>query len=429
MDKIEQLFNEILDHSLKELSSELVYLSYPLGLMKFERAEANCKAQTNGKTVYLSGDEIVKGVAEKGVKDVYTVILHTLMHTLFLHPFKRVEDVVRYDFATDVAVGYVLDDLDCFSGERRDKDIRKSLYKSIIDRFGSINDELCLEYCKGLETEQIEKLHASFKVCSHGLWAHRQACDGGEDSADGINVAFGGLTDDDIEGLKSEWGAVARNLIPQIGKLNPCLKRIISVSVGEEKNYKSFLKAFLRRREKIYSSDDEFDYIYYCLGLQLYKNVPLVEHLEYSDRRDYSDVAIAIDTSGSTDGEPVKRLLKETFAIIKSMETESKKFRLRIIQCDLKIHREDVITSSEEFAAMLTDYRLDGGGGTDFRPVFEYLTHLKRGGEKIEGLIYMTDGVGIYPREVPPYKTCFVILGENEGVSIPHFAYRINIEE
>lgn len=38
----------------------------------------------------------------------------------------------------------------------------------------------------------------------------------------------------------------------------------------------------------------------------MYKNVPLIERLETSDKKDYSQIVIAIDVSGSTAGEPVK---------------------------------------------------------------------------------------------------------------------------
>ena len=156
--------------------------------------------------------------------------------------------------------------------------------------------------------------------------------------------------------------------------------------------------------------------------------MPLIEALETSDSRDYSEIAIAIDTSGSTDGEPVKKLLSEVFSLLKSMESGSKKYAVRILQCDLKIQKEDLVKSADEFLAMLDNYKLIGGGGTDFTPVFNYLTELKRKGRKIEGLIYFTDGVGVYPMDIPPFKTCFAILGENEEVDVPHFAYKIKIE-
>ena len=427
MDKINEFVGEVLDLTLKALSEEFTYLAYPLGKIGYSLDEVE-RVATNGKTTCFNSEEVVKSTANFGIKEVGSWALHTLMHCIFLHPFKKIENTKAYDLACDITVGYILDSLGYFVGTKTAKDERKLVYKAIIEGFDGVNDLSCLEYCQSLDEKTLEERAKLFKVCDHSQWAGREQVKS-QSKDEGVQIAFAPLEDEELEDLKSSWGMVAKNLIPQIGKLNVNLKRMISVAVGEGGNYKSFLKAFLRRRERVRPSDEEFDYIYYCLGLQNYGNVPLVENLEYSDRRDYQDLVIAVDTSGSTDGEPIKKLLKEVFALVKSMETESKKYRLRIIQCDLKIQKEDVVSSIEEFENLLKNYTLYGGGGTDFRPVFDYLSQLKKKGEKIEGLIYFTDGVGLYPRQVPPFKTCFAILGDNEGVSVPHFAYRIDIED
>lgn len=427
MDKIVELANEILDASLKTLSAEFTYFTYPLGLLDYVVGECDSLVATNGKRAVLDAKKIVEITAEKGVKGVCQGIMHVMLHCLFLHPLKKSSNSKIHDLATDITVGYILDYLGYPSGERVDKERRKAVYKSIIDEFGNVNDQTSAKYCEVLSIDEQDNLYPIFKVCSHDGWHYKSDCK--EENKDGVNISFGTLDDGEVDDLKALWGSAIKNLIPKIGKLNPELKRMISVQVGEGGNYKAFLKSFLRRRERVRPSDEEFDYIYYCLGLQNYGNVPLVENLEYSDRRDYSDLVIAVDTSGSTDGEPIVRLLKEMFSLIKSMETESEKYRIRILQCDLKIQREDVVCSQEELTRLLANYTLQGGGGTDFRPVFEYLTTLKRKGEKIEGLIYFTDGVGLYPREVPPFKTCFAIIGDSEGVQVPHFAYKINIED
>ena len=54
---------------------------------------------------------------------------------------------------------------------------------------------------------------------------------------------------------------------------------------------------------------------------------------------------------------------------------------------------------------------LHGFGGTNFTPVFQYVDELYENSSKKElsGLIYFTDGDGIYPEKTPPYKNVFVI--------------------
>ena len=56
---------------------------------------------------------------------------------------------------------------------------------------------------------------------------------------------------------------------------------------------------------------DEYDYIYYTYGMQLYKNMPLIEPLEYQDMNKIHDFVIAIDTSGSCQGRIVRSFLTE----------------------------------------------------------------------------------------------------------------------
>ena len=151
MDKITELSKEILDLAIKDVCSEFFYLAYPIGLLEYKVDKIDAKAFTNGKISVLGEREIIKTTAEKGVNAVKISILHTLLHCIFLHPFKKVEDVKAYDLATDIVVSYLLDDLGYSHGKRMEKELRKSTYKAIIDLFGGINDKICIEYCSGLD--------------------------------------------------------------------------------------------------------------------------------------------------------------------------------------------------------------------------------------------------------------------------------------
>ena len=426
MVEIKSFASEVLNESLKSLGMEFNYFAYPLGVMNFTLSEDLERIAVVSGKGQINPLYLVTETANGGSRQVKANLLHALLHCLFEHPFKNLDGGKAMDLSKDITVGFILDELGYPCGEKSFIQKRKGVYKSIIDGFSSVNDQTATDFCKSLSVEEIDLYRSYFTVCEHSFWKTRV-----DDEDSGEQTFFSPSENQGEEGkidVEQTWRLIATNLIPQIGKLNPSLKRILSLAVGKSGGYKAFLKDFLRRKERIKPSDEEFDYIYYCLGLTNYGNVPLIENLEYSDRRDYSDIVIAVDTSGSTDGEPIKILLKEVFSLIKSMETGGEKYRVRIIQCDLKIQREDVVESAEEFSLLLSNYELQGGGGTDFTPVFDYLTTLKRKGEKIEGLIYFTDGVGVYPRAIPPFKTCFAILGDDGQIDVPHFAYKINVE-
>lgn len=83
-------------------------------------------------------------------------------------------------------------------------------------------------------------------------------------------------------------------------------------------------------------NDDEFDYVFYSYGMQLFpeKRMPLIEPLEYKDVKRIREFVIAIDTSGSVMGEQVQAFLQKTYNILQSTESFFSHINVHIIQCD-----------------------------------------------------------------------------------------------
>ena len=56
--------------------------------------------------------------------------------------------------------------------------------------------------------------------------------------------------------------------------------------------------------------------------------------------------------------------------------------------------------------------QVKGFGGTDFRPVFEYVDTLLReqAFNHLKGMLYFTDGLGIFPKKRPMYDVAFVFV-------------------
>ncbi|MBQ4045111.1 MAG: metallopeptidase, partial [Lachnospiraceae bacterium] len=128
----------------------------------------------------------------------------------------------------------------------------------------------------------------------------------------------------------------------------------------------------------------------------------------------------------------VRRFLNETCSILRDRENFFRKMEIHIIQCDASIQRDDILHDTRELEEYAENLVLAGGGGTDFRPVFEYVGRLRAGGElaRMRGLIYFTDGQGIYPRRSPGYDTAFVFLRQpdDELVKVPSWAMKVIIE-
>ena len=200
----------------------------------------------------------------------------------------------------------------------------------------------------------------------------------------------------------------------------------------EPVGYSEFLRQFAIPGEVMRLSDDEFDYVYYTYGIDLYGNVPLIEPLEYREEKRVREFVIAIDTSGSVQGEIVREFVNATFDILKSTESFHSKVHVRILQCDTEVRSEDVITSLDELRDWGRSMKLLGGGGTDFRPVFRHVDALIEAGEfsNMVGLVYFTDGWGEYPDYMPAYRTAFAFYDDDfRPDTVPPWAIQVVLDK
>ena len=200
----------------------------------------------------------------------------------------------------------------------------------------------------------------------------------------------------------------------------------------EQKKYTDF-RDFLRRlsvdREEMEVDLDSFDYGYYYYGLEQYGNMPLIEENEYREGRKLQELVIAIDTSHSTKGEMVKGFLEETAGILKQKDAFFQKVKVHILECDDELRKDICLENVEDLEQYSKNFAVKGGYGTDFRPVFRYVSDLQKRGElkNLKGVMYFTDGKGRYPKEAPPYVTAFVFpKGEDiDDDNVPFWAMKL----
>jgi len=117
---------------------------------------------------------------------------------------------------------------------------------------------------------------------------------------------------------------------------------------------------------------------------------------------------------------------------LKSTESFFSKINVHIIQCDAEIQEDVKITSQQEFDDYLKRMQIQGLGGTDFRPVFAYVEGLRKRKEfqNLKGLIYLTDGYGIFPGRKPDYKTAFVFVEDAyNNPKVPPWAIKLVLQK
>ena len=108
------------------------------------------------------------------------------------------------------------------------------------------------------------------------------------------------------------------------------------------------------------------------------------------------DLVIAIDSSGSVDEVLLGRFIAEVESLLESFPD----YRIELLVCDAKVQSHRQFYPGEPLA-----FDLKGGGGTDFRPVFEWIgVHAPMA----PLLLYFTDLDGRFPDTAPSFDTVWV---------------------
>ena len=123
--------------------------------------------------------------------------------------------------------------------------------------------------------------------------------------------------------------------------------------------------------------------------------------------------------------------MEETYKILSNRENFFRHMHVVVIQCDSMIQGYTVIHSREEWEEYVKNLKVQGFGGTDFRPVFRLVEQMRTKGElrHLKGLLYFTDGDGIYPDQAPDYDDGLSSFstGQCEKREVPSWAVRLNL--
>lgn len=226
----------------------------------------------------------------------------------------------------------------------------------------------------------------------------------------------------DLHTFSKEWGEAAGSLVTAL-----------KTATRRRYDYDAFLQRFATLSEEMRINDDEFDYVYYSYGMQLYGNMPLIEPLEYQETQRVRQFVIAIDTSASCAEHLVARFVAHTFDMLMSSQTLSSRVDVRIVQCDSKVQADTRIRDRKDLRAYMDSFTVRGFGGTDFRPVFSYVNDLRHAGElpDLKGLVYFTDGLGTFPDKPPGYETAFVFMDTpgKDSPAVPPWAIKLVVDE
>ena len=474
LQKIDSLALSVLNMSRNSLVVNLRFMDTALGRLIFAPMGSE-KTSTDGEYFYYDPMHILREYRREKEYPVRQY-LHAIFHCIYRHMFIGTLVNERYwNLACDIAVENSINGLELDTVNISAVPLQQSAIHKLSGNVKYITAEVIYRYFLDTEPSKsyLSALEKLFCIDEHSVWYHKDEQQGmlsrspnsnnnqnkpqpnsngdGESKPDnnGDNNNNGGGQDNDnnIENngnapskreVENMWKDVSEYIQTALETLEQkrgtqaggLTQNLLEVN-REKYDYTSFLKKFAVMGEVMKINDDEFDYIFYTYGLQLYKKMPLIEPLEYKDVKRIREFVIAIDTSGSVSGELVQRFVQKTYNILKSSESFFSKINLHIIQCDAEIQEDVKITTQEEFDNYLKNMKLHGFGGTDFRPVFKYVNTLIDRHEfvNLKGLIYFTDGFGTFPERQPDYHTAFVYVNDGyENPAVPVWAIKLVLQ-
>lgn len=414
--KIVQMSQELIELTRDILTVRFRFFDVPSSMMKYIPAVNSNGCTISDYTVKYDPEYLLKRYLQDGGYAT-RLYLHGLLHMVFMHQFNASKLDKRYwNLAADIAVENVIIELDIPEAGTEDEVKKIHLIDSLKKRnIGFTADKLYKFFMREAETELLHQCEKAFFMDNHDWY--------GQENND-LNKKI----------YEKTAARVRTELEAFSGKSNSSLYFYENIKniTKQKHNLKDVLKTFFIQREEMSVSDEEFDYIYYTYGLSNYQNMPLIEPLEYKEVKKISDFVIAIDTSASCSKAVVKSFLEKTYGIIQDTESFFSKINVHIIQCDEKVRNDTRITCIKELKEFMEKGRLIGFGGTDFRPVFEYVDRLVKKGEfeNLKGVIYFTDGYGTYPERMPEYQVVFAFLNEDMNrEKVPVWAMEVVLEE
>ncbi len=437
---ISDLSQEILLKSKKDLSFSVHSLINAINALEFKESEEKT-ASTDGSVFYYNTLFICEKFKEN-TNAVNRLLLHSILHCMLLNPFTvDFKEAELWNLASDISVENTINEWDLPLLKTERSSLQKAVTEKLKKNIKNLSAENIYYYLKGsdIEKSELEMYNDLFFQDNHKIWYKNKAFlfsleEPEEETVEARSIykrADNRSGDahapkeqsmrDEISNSAQEEREKWREITPAVINDLEALKKqgllagvdfAVLKSVKRERySYEKLLKKLVTDIESIEINDDEFDYIFYTYGLNMYENMPIIEPLEYIENRKIKKLFLAIDTSGSVKGETVEKFVNKTYNILKNTDFFSEKSEIHIIQCDAEIQETVVLKSKKEIEEYIENITLKGFGGTDFNPVFEYVNSVFEKSQKneITGLIYFTDGEGKYPAKMPSFKTVFAI--------------------
>jgi predicted metal-dependent peptidase len=213
------------------------------------------------------------------------------------------------------------------------------------------------------------------------------------------------LTQEEREPLEIRWQqrmAGAAQQAIQAGKMDGAMARMIDHLLQPRLPWRMLLARYMTSTAR-----DDYSYMRQSRRSQGNAILPSLHSNQV-------DVVVAVDTSGSIRDREIQEFLSEISALKGQMRA-----RVTLIPCDATI-AEGAPWVFEPWEALSLKTEISGGGGTDFRPVFQWV---EAQSIKPEILVYFSDLEGQFPELAPAYPVLWLVKGKEK----PPWGQRIQL--
>ena len=213
------------------------------------------------------------------------------------------------------------------------------------------------------------------------------------------------LTPEERDNLEVQWqqrlaGAAQQAL--QAGKMDGTMARLVDHLLQPRLPWRMLLARYMTAAAR-----NDYSYMHQSRRNQSDAILPAL-------RSSQVEVVVAVDTSGSIRDSEIAEFLAEVSALKGQMRA-----RITLIPCDARI-AEGAPWIFEPWEELRLETTISGGGGTDFRPVFQWV---EEQGLQPEVLIYFSDLEGTFPELAPSYPVLWLVKGKEK----PPWGQRIQL--
>lgn len=393
------------------LKERIPWIGGVFGLAEEQWTEA--RSGTDGVCIFWNPQDVC-GFFSESTALLARRYLHLMLHGLYLHPMKYEKQKEEWTLACDLLTEYRIDRMAVPGFARPIPAERSRVYRMLQEASVCWTEEAIAGWVRTLSIEEKNRLMSVFCWDDHGIWKKEET-----------GNSTMGHDPERLERLRKQTAAVHRwrTVWEQIPLREQEHRRQAGGSAGtqvsalrlredRQYDYRNFLKSYAVWGEVCNLDLDSFDMGPYWYSRERYDRLRILEPLEFREVQRLQELVIAIDTSGSCSGAVVRQFLEQTWEIFRERENFFETVHIDIFQCDCVIQEQVRITCWKEWQSYVDQMQIKGHGDTDFTPVFRRVDEMIRQGEfrNLKGLLYFTDGDGIYPDWEPDYETAFIFL-------------------